>query len=202
MRHIVKIVTTAIVIVLWTTMTTKAYEPVYDLDRAKELCRELPLEKVEGIWSYPDDKVVVLILRNEEDFQTGHASYTIQVVETSDARLRPGEKIGSLRATAKERVYQIDLATEKRNEILMKSKSCLATLSTDGEAFLIEKQKAPFKGRLNLNFSRLLPGFWKIVSLGVSQSSSGKSVETPVGMIKLFPGYDGNESTRRKVRYL
>ena len=174
----------------------------YDIDMAKEICSQLPLENVEGVWLYPDDKVTVLILNDNDN--SGNLllpSYTISVVETSDARLHPGEVIGKLSATAQDNVYKIELSTEKKNDLLLKPKSCMATLSKDSDSFIIKRSNAPFKGRLNLNFSRLLPGFWKLVSVGVSQNN-GSSVSLPVGMVKIYPSYDGNGSSRRKVRYL
>lgn len=174
----------------------------YDIDMAKEICSELPLESIEGIWLYPEDKVTVLILQNPGSDVNGSPYYDISVVSTSDANLNPGDLIGNLQATADMNVYRFELFTEKKNDYLLKPKSCLATLSKDGETFLIKKQKSPFKGRLNLNFNRLLPGFWKIISTGLSTSGNNMAIEPPVGMIKVFPSYDGNGSSRRKIRYL
>ena len=174
----------------------------YDLEMAKEICSQLPLENVEGVWIYPEDKVTVMILNDNEESTGQLPTYSISVVETSDARLHPGDIIGKLYATADENAYKIELSTEKKNDLLLKPKSCIANLSKDGDTFLIKKQKAPFKGRLNFNFNRLLPGFWKIVSTGISQSNNSSSLQPPVGMIKVFPSYDGNGSSRRKIRYL
>lgn len=202
-----KIIQKLLCVIALVSMTFHIYaqspKVAYDIEMAKEICSELPLENVEGIWLYPDDKVTVMIL-NEPD-NSGNIlfpSYTVSVVETSDARLHPGEVIGKLIATVQDNVYKIELSTEKKNDLLLKPKSCLATLSKDGDTFLIKKQKAPFKGRLNFNFNRLLPGFWKIVSLGISQDTNGASVNLPVGMVKIYPSYDGNGSSRRKIRYL
>lgn len=183
-------------------MAAKSPVVAYDVSMAEKICAEKPLEKVEGIWVYPEDEVTVMILNDGENSPTGLDSYDISVVKTSDSRLHPGELIGKLEATAQEGVFKIELFTERKNDLLLKSKSCLATLNNEGDAFIIKKQKAPFKGRLNLNLSRLLPGFWKIVSLGISQNNSGTNVQPPVGMVKIYPSYDGNGSTRRKIRYL
>ena len=182
----------------------KAETPeAYDIDMAQEICAELPLEKVEGVWLYPDDQVTVLILNvNREQSDNRLPEYSISIVDTSDARLHPGEVIGSLKATPDEKVYKIELATERHNHLLLKPVSCLASLTGDGERLIIKKQKVPLKGRLNLNFNRLLPGFWKIVSTGISSTGSGTSLEPPTGMVKIYPSYDGNGSMRRKIRYL
>lgn len=180
----------------------KSPQVAYDLDMAKDICNELPLENVEGIWLYPDDKVTVLILKEEDTAsKNSFDAYTISVVDTSDARLHTGDIIGRLYSTSDNKVFRIELSTERKNDLLLKPKSCLATLTKDGDEFVIKKQKAPFKGRLNLNLSRLLPGFWKVVSMGISQQNNN-TVQVPVGMIKIYPSYDGNGSSRRKVRYL
>lgn len=174
----------------------------YDREMAEDICNELPLDNIEGIWLYPEDQVEVLILSTGDEKASGSLpEYIISVVKTSDARLHPGDVIGKLQATAQENVYKIELATERNNELLLKPKSVLATFSKDGDSFIIKKQNSPFKGRLNLNLSRLLPGFWKIVSLGVSQSRNS-SVQPLEGMVKVYPSYDGNGSSKRKIRYL
>ncbi|MCH5227207.1 MAG: hypothetical protein J1F16_05245 [Muribaculaceae bacterium] len=181
----------------------QAKSPIaYDADMAKEICTSLPLENVEGLWLYPEDKVTVLILRNNEDISGNLPAYNISVVETADASLRPGDLIGTLEATTDENTFKIHLSTEKHNDLLLKPKSCIATLSKDGDTFTFKRQKSPFKGRLNFNFSRLLPGFWKVISAGVYSPTGTSKVEAPVGMVKLYPSYDGNGSSRRKVRYL
>lgn len=181
----------------------QASETAYDIDKAKEICDEWPLQSVEGIWVYPDDKVTVLILKDSGKGGVAEfESYSISVVQTDDSRLHPGDKIGYLYSTAKEGEYRIELSTERKNDILLKSRSCLATLSKDEDALLIKKQKAPFRGRLNLNFNRLLPGFWKVVSTGISTNGTGRNAEPAVGMVKIYPSYDGNGSSRRRVRYL
>lgn len=179
-----------------------AANPVaYDMDMAKEICAALPLDNVEGIWVYPDDKVTVLIL-NDNSGNSAFPVYNISVVETSDARLHPGDNLGKLESTAQDGIYKIELATERRNELLLKPKTVLANLSKEGDAFIFKRQKSPFRLRLNLNFSRLLPGFWKMISTGISSSGSSQTMQAPVGMIKIYPSYDGNGSSRRKPRYL
>lgn len=193
--------------ILVTSGITEAQTPVqmskkaYDLEMAMEICGSLPLETVEGVWFYPDDRVTVMILREDRNFKGSPATYEISVIETSDSRLHPGDRLGTLTATAQPGVFNIELATEKKNELLLKPKSCLATLGKDGDTFIIKKSKNNLKTRLNLNFSRLLPGFWKIVSAGVS-TNNGNSVSAQPGMIKVYPSYDGNGSSRREIRYL
>lgn len=183
-------------------MAASTTEQAFDMDKAREICDQSPLESVEGIWIYPDDNVTVLILHRDDVNENQFPQYDISVVKTTDVRIRPGEVIGSLTATPDKDIYKIELATESKNDYLLKPKSVLATLNKDRDALIIKKQKVPFKGRLNFNFNRLLPGFWKIVSMGISQRENNNTAQPPVGMVKIYPSYDGNGSSRRKVRYL
>lgn len=175
----------------------------YDIDMAIDICGDLPLESVEGIWLYPEDQVTVMILRTDAGLAGNtFPEYAISVVETSDTRLHPGDVIGQLTATPDSKTFKIELATEKKNDYYLKPKTCLATLSNDGDTFVFKKGKTGLKGRLSLNLNRLLPGFWKIISTGISTSSGNSRLEAPVGMVKIYPSYDGNGSSRRKTRYL
>ena len=181
---------------------THSSTPVaYDIDKAKEICLERPLDNLEGIWIYPEDRVTVLILRKEQPEKISSLpEYSIRVIEGEDCRLQPGVEIGTLGATPNTNTYKIELFTEEKNNILLKPQSCLATLSKEGDSMIIKKDKSPFKLRLNLNFNRLLSGFWKIVSVGLNKNT--QNTEPPVGMVKIFPSYDGNGSTKRQPRYL
>lgn len=186
------------------TATIEAATPLaYDFDEACDICASRPLEEAEGIWIYPEDNVTVMILKNSEGFNPStFPTYQISVVQGSDCRLEPGDILGSLTATSDENIYKIELFTEKKKEILLQPVSCLAKLSKDGDVFTITKSPSKLKLRLNLNLTRLLPSFWKIVSSGVNTNPNNTKATPPIGMVKIFPSYDGNGSSRRKIRYL
>ena len=180
-----------------------AQEIAFDIEEAKQICDSLPLQQIEGIWIYPEDSVTVLILEEPSAEKNSQLeSYSISIIDSPDCRLSPGDKFGRLFATPNSDAYKIELFTEKNNDLLLKPKSCLATLSKNGDSIIIKKEKSKFKGRLNFNFNRLLPGFWKIVSTGISPNYSNSGQNLPVGMVKIYPSYDGNGSSRRKIRYL
>lgn len=175
----------------------------YDIDQAKEMCADLPLEAIEGIWIYPEDNVTVTILNSDRDYRgPSPAKYEIRVVSTEDCRLRPGDCIGYLQSSPKDNTYSIELFTEKRNDLLLKPRSCVANLNKNGDRLLFKKSKSKLKTRLNLNFSRLLPGFWKMISTGVSSSPGSGEEGIPAGMIKVYPSYDGNGSSMSRIIYL
>ena len=173
----------------------------YDIDEARLICDTIPLESPEGIWIYPDDHVTVLVLKARTISGSSLPVYNIRVVESDDCSLAPGDMIGTISASPKQSEFSISLFTERKNGILSKPGECLASISSDGETMIIKRKKSPFKLRLSLNLSRLLPGFWKIVRIGASSQSSPNS-DPPVGMVKIYPSYDGNGSSKRKPRYL
>ncbi len=174
----------------------------YDIDRAMEICSSLPLDNLEGVWLYPEDKVTVLILR-KENVTASLPTYEISVVESDDTSLLPGEVIGSIESTAESAKYMITLFTERYGNILQKSNSCTASLSNNTDALILKGNKnKKLKLRLNLNVTRLLPNFWRFVRISTNTGSSSTSNEAPVGMIKIYPSYDGNGSSRRQPRYL
>lgn len=135
---------------------------------------------------------------------TSLLTYNLIVVDSEAANIRNGEVIGILKATPVISGYEIELFTERRNGMLLKPKSCMAELSKDGETIILKRDKPKFNLRFSLNPSTLLPKFWRLLRMNtsVSPSSGGNSLQPTVGMVKIYPSYDGNGSSRRKPRYL
>lgn len=172
----------------------------YDIERARAICDSITPEGPEGIWIYPDDNVTVLVLESLPISSTSLPSYSISVVESTDCNLEPGDNLGTLYATPDSGKYRLELFTQRKNGFLSKPQTCLAPLSDEGETMIIKKEKSGFKFRFSINPSTLLPKMWRILRIGTSHSSS--KPELPVGMVKIYPSYDGNGSSRRSPRYL
>lgn len=174
----------------------------YDTERAIEICSSLPLDNLEGVWLYPEDKVTVIILR-KEDVSSSLPVYDISVVESDDTNLLPGEIIGNIESTAETSKYKITLFTERSGNILKNPKTCLASLSKDTDALILKGNNGKkFNLRINLNPTRLLPTFWRFVRISANSGNKSSANEAPVGMVKIYPSYDGNGSSRRQPRYL
>ncbi|MBD5357631.1 MAG: hypothetical protein HDR88_11610 [Bacteroides sp.] len=175
----------------------------YDIDQAIEICSTLPLDPLEGIWIYPEDNVTVLILKNNPTSISTLPNYSITVIESDDCRMMPGDKIGTITATAESLKYEINLFTERNKGILQKPNSCVASLSKDADSLILKGNKSKkLNLRLNLNISRLLPNFWRFVRISSSTGNNTSTATPPVGMVKIYPSYDGNGSSRRQPRYL
>ena len=116
------------------------------------------------------------------------------MVESSDCSLSPGMRIGSLTSSADPDKYSIRLFTRQKNGILSLPLDAVATFSESKEALIVKKDS---RIRIRFNPTRLLPSFWRLVSISFKSKDSA-----PEGLIKIYPSYDGNQSSRRAPRYL
>lgn len=181
-----------------------ASEPeIYDIEAAKSFCDSTALEEPEGIWIYPDDGVTVLITHRNNLSPSSLPEYDIRVVDSSDVRLHPGDVIGKLSALPERKKFEVSLFTERGAQGLLKPKTILATLGDEGETLLLKKEKSKFNLRFTFNPSILLPKLWRVVRTNSSMNTSPmQATSAAVGLVKIYPSYDGNGSSRRKPRYL
>lgn len=168
----------------------QAFTPPADILQAMELCDEADLRPIEGVWTYPEDDVTVMIFRSEDK----RNAYDIYVVESADCSLSPGMKLGELHGSADPDKFRMRLFTTVKNGVLSMPSEALASFSENKESLTVKKES---RINLRLNPARLLPSFWRIASVTVKSKDSA-----PEGIIKIYPSYDGNQSTRRAPRYL
>lgn len=166
-----------------------AFTPPADMLAVQELCDNADLRPIEGIWTYPED-VSVLIYRSEEKKGT----YSIYISEAADCDLKPGMKLGELRESAEPDKYNLSQFTSIKRGILSVPATAVSTYSENKESLTVRKNG---KFRLRINPTRLLPSFWRIANVTVKSGG-----HAPEGLIKIYPSYDGNGSTRRAPRYL
>lgn len=157
---------------------------------AMAFCDQADLRRIEGLWSYPEDDTTVLIYRDKDK----KGIYGITVIESADCSLSPGMKLGELHESTDPDKFNLKIFTNVKNGILTTPKDAVATFSESKESLSI-KVNSPFK--LRINPTRLLPSFWRLVSVSLKTKESA-----PEGMIKVYPSYDGNNSSRRAPRYL
>lgn len=175
-------------------MTAHSQTAICDMQGAREICDSRPLAAPEGIWLYPDDQVSVLISRSAPEGPNSLERYDITVVDSSDAGISPGAVIGRLESTPDSRSYRMTLFTDRKAGRLCAPKECLATLDKEGDVFLVKSKRV----RIRINPFSVLPRFWRVARV----STDDPLQKLPVGMIRLYPSYDGNGSTRRMPRHL
>lgn len=166
------------------------FNPPADIIEAREFCSNADLRPIEGLWTYPEDDVTVLVFRNE----LKKGVYDIFVVEAADCSLSPGMRLGELHTTTNPEKFTLRLFTTVKKGVLSAPKDALATFSENKESLTVKRNS---NVRFNINPMRILPSFWRIASVSIKTKDPA-----PEGMIKIFPSYDGNESTRRGPRYL
>lgn len=168
----------------------RAFTPPADTLEAMELCDKTDLRPIEGLWTYPEDDVTVLIIRNEEK----KGIYDIYVVEAADCSLSPGMKLGELRTSADPDKFSLKQFTTVKNGLLSMPLEAVATFSDSKESLTVRHSS---RVKVKINPTRLLPSFWRLATISFNSKESA-----PEGMIKAYPSYDGNGSTKRGPRYL
>lgn len=174
--------------------SAQASWPPADLGEARDYFDNSLPEGPEGVWIYPDDNVIVAIAKKPEAGISSLPVYDIVVVQSADVRLSPGLSIGNIEASPDPSIFKMTLFTGMKNGLPAMPSECLATLDANKEIFLVKGKKLKIK----LNPFSFLPRFWRIARLSIDNPLD----KLPSGMIRLFPSYDDNGSSRRSPRTL
>lgn len=180
----------AILLLPLSAMGEDGVSRIMDMGMAKEYCDDALLDDIEGVWHYVEDDVKVLV--KKRDLTEG--VYDMIVVETPDCRLRHGEKIGSISVSADASMFRMEVFTSRKKDILSDLGECLAVLSKDKDALLIQ----PKKLKIRMRSLSILPRFWRMIRISVDNPLD----KLPRGVVRIYPAYDGNGSSRRQPRYL
>lgn len=173
----------------WVVAATAARPPApADIAEAREFCDQADLRPVEGLWSYPQDDVTVLIYRSD-----AAGVYDITVVDAADCSLSPGMRLGELRESSDPAKYTLQLYTKVKKGLLSVPVKALAEYSDAKQSMTVKKSTM----KIRFNPTRLLPYFWRMVTVTMNTREGA-----PEGMIKVYPSYDGNGSSKREPRYL
>lgn len=166
--------------------------PTGDMGLAREWCDSRILDNVEGIYLFPEDNVKVLVRRT--DLREKGKDYEILVIDSDDCRLESGQLIGYLGVTIDPERFRMKLFGSKQLGHTVNAAVCSARLKRDGEIMEIESRGM----KTSLNPLAFLPGLRRLLNIRIKDPSS----DLPVGMIKIYPGYDGEGSLKSNPRYL
>lgn len=203
LRHILVVAVALTLFIHFPTFSHDRLMPIFDIDAAREVCDALPLDRIEGVWYYPDDKVTVLIRRFPDSDSSGLPVYQIMAVEATDCRIVPGDEIGKLTASPESSKYTLTLKADGRNVLQGKTTECMATLSKEGDSMILSKEKSKARLRINLNPNAILPALWRsLLRFGISVGSGNDPKRPSPGMIKVYPADDGYGILRNRPRYL
>ena len=166
-----------------------SFSPPADILEAMELCDKSDLRPIEGLWEFPEDDVKVMIFRNSDNA----ALYDIYVVESADCSLSPGNMLGTLHVSPDPNKFKLSLYTQVKKGVLSVPCTASAVLSINNESITVTKPSM----KITFYPGRLLGGFWNVVRLTKKDATT-----VPDGLIRIYPSYDGNASSKRNPRYL
>lgn len=158
---------------------------VSDMGEAKEWCDAAMLHRIEGIWEFPADETKVLMRR----IPGRTAEYEIIVLESPDVRMRPGDRIGTMKGSVSPVKFDMYLCTGRRNDLPVDPRHCLATLDDKNGVIITEGPK--FK--LSLASRWFLPSFWRALRVSVKNPAD----DLPHGLVRIYPS-----ENRREPDYL
>lgn len=148
---------------------------IADEEMARERIDSSICDAVEGIWDFPYDEMRVLIVRDRTD----RSLYQIAVVFTPDCRLRPGDVVGTLRATGKMGKYEMMLNRKTGFGALASAMKCSAELDAKAGTLQVQVPKVKF----SLRPTMLLPQFWRMLRLSVDNPID----RLPSGLTRVYP---------------
>lgn len=161
----------------------------------RRYCDVNPLDKLEGLWVYPDDGVLLWICKVEETTDiSAKYPYQIIVVKSEDQYVSPGQVIGYMSITPDPEKFRMWLYSDVSHNKLIKPKECAATIMEDGYSLAFTSKER----KIRINPLGLLPRLWRIVKMQTDNPVD----KLPEGFVKVYPGYDGNGSMLHIPRYL
>lgn len=174
--------------------TESAYgQKISDMGRAMEYCRENPIDRIEGIYEFPEDNTSVLIRLSDQRKRR----YELVVISSPDCRLSPGDILGEMTGSVDPDKFHLSLFTSRKGDFLTDSSNCLAQFDETDAAIRVK----PRKLKISLRLSRILPKFWRLLSM-FRFSIDDPTDDLPKGLIRIFPNRYGDRIERTSPIYL
>ena len=130
-------------------------------ETAESLFRGRSLDALEGIWYYPDEKMMLCIESVASSPIPAAERYRIMVVEAEDMSIPPGTVIGYLEDAASPAKYRLWLYSIEQSGVLQRPQECVATVGNGGR--LIEIDRTKLRIRVSANLTRFLPSIFRAV---------------------------------------
>lgn len=162
------------------------------MTRARLWCDSTALDNIEGLWLIPSDNIYVLVCRNSSSDMT---SYTLTVAGSADGALIPGHQLGKMMPMADRKTYMLQVPQSRDRHDRLQMGNVRMELAQQGDALVVVAGNKAI--RYSFSPLNLLPGFWRMVRLSITPSNTA----AVRGMVKVYPGYDGNGSQRSVPRY-
>lgn len=168
---------------------TGSVPPYADMSAARAWCDSAQLHRIEGIWEFPDDGLRVLICAAKG----GEADYEMRVVGAYGTTLRAGHVVGRFMRTSHPDRFRL-MMRDGRNPLAEKWTKCAASLTASDAAIDVAAPSRKF----TFNPLALLPYFWRVARMRTQDPAAS----LPHGLVRIYPAYDGNDSSPFNPRYL
>ena len=164
----------------------------YSESECRSRLSQRPLQGLEGIWYYPEERMTLCIESTTDDVSQQGLTYRIVLIESGSGDVLPGTVIGYAQESVSDRKWRLWLYSERDVLTLRHSVECVATTNDDMSQLTFEKPSIKLKFRVN--FARFLPTLFR----GISISTENKKEKLPLGFKKIYPLNSGTN----RVRYL
>ena len=145
-------------------------------------------DQLPGIWEFPGAGLSVAILPADDGWRM-----EMTAVDSEIPAISPGKTIAIITPSPEAGIY--NLVFKSSNPIQkIRGGNCIASLTKDNEGLTV---KAP-KLSLRINPLTLLPKFTSLLRVSLQLPVE----KAPQGLIRIYPSYDGNGSSRRRPRTL
>ena len=170
--------------------------PGYTVEEARQRLAASPLQPIEGIWSYPDEMMTLVVEQFASPQFSRKLKYRIVLLDSEDMSLLPGTVIGYIAESADNSKFQLWLYSQQDGMKLLGPSECVATLHDDATSLTFER--GSLKVRVRFNLTRFLPRLFRFISV----SPYIDKEELPIGFRKIYPASDDNDSMHHEIRYL
>ncbi len=164
---------------------TPLYDSGYDIpgiinaSNVIDFLNTFPVSGPEGIWGFEPDEITLLILKDK----TIPGQFGIYVIDTTDCRLQPGQRIGNLNETVEDRIYRLTLCSRWKKETPDTPLNGTATMDSDGDVMRIEGRSAGLSVTPNI----ILPNLLGLLRLRVRLNVNDPEKKIPSGLRKIYP---------------
>lgn len=160
-------------------------QKICDADAAKHYCDTNPIDRIEGLWRFTQQDAEVFIQKTHKP-----GNYVIILINSDDARLLPGDTIGSAIYTPVPEKFNLSLYMSPGSDKW--KKNCVATLTNEDHSLIIETPKA----HIDISPRFLLSRFWGLLLFKYDDPTR----KIPNGLIRSYPRRDA--ATEHNIIYL
>lgn len=156
----------------------------YDILSAKQRFQERAIDRIEGLWYYPEEEMTVAIEKNDSE-----TIYRVVVVEAADCSIDCGSIAGYMEKTAADDKFRLWLYSAIENGVTTNPIESVATLSDHGKTLLIDRPEIKF--RFSINLTQFLPSIFNLKGIRIYPKRIKPEIKP--GFRKTYPDNENSQ---------